>query len=98
MSKSSPKITAYLKTFCGWSEGVRAIMREEHHPEDAVDGFGDHQDQPHRRCSQQEHATPGKTAFRLYYHNRGGAHVLQAVLHAPASGDFSGGRTTSTEQ
>ncbi len=22
------KITAYLKTFCGWSEGVRAIMRK----------------------------------------------------------------------
>lgn len=28
MSHSSPKITAYLKTFCGWSEGVRAIMRK----------------------------------------------------------------------
>lgn len=25
---SSIKITAYLKTFCGWSEGVRAIMRK----------------------------------------------------------------------
>ncbi|TLD72029.1 glutaredoxin [Phragmitibacter flavus] len=24
----SPKITAYLKTFCGWSEGVRAIFRK----------------------------------------------------------------------
>src|SRR6188472_1716351 len=23
-----PKITAYLKTYCGWSEGVRAIMRK----------------------------------------------------------------------
>jgi glutaredoxin len=23
-----PKITAYLKTHCGWSEGVRAIMRK----------------------------------------------------------------------
>lgn len=22
------KVTAYLKTFCGWSEGVRAIMRK----------------------------------------------------------------------
>jgi glutaredoxin len=22
------KITAYLKTYCGWSEGVRAIMRK----------------------------------------------------------------------
>jgi monothiol glutaredoxin len=28
MSNSQPKITAYLKTFCGWSEGVRAIMRK----------------------------------------------------------------------
>ncbi|MFZ9936052.1 MAG: glutaredoxin family protein [Luteolibacter sp.] len=28
MSTSTPKITAYLKTFCGWSEGVRAIMRK----------------------------------------------------------------------
>ena len=28
MSKESPKIVAYLKTFCGWSEGVRAIMRK----------------------------------------------------------------------
>jgi monothiol glutaredoxin len=25
---TTPKITAYLKTFCGWSEGVRAIMRK----------------------------------------------------------------------
>ncbi len=28
MSQTSPKITTYLKTFCGWSEGVRAIMRK----------------------------------------------------------------------
>ena len=28
MSTTPPKITAYLKTFCGWSEGVRAIMRK----------------------------------------------------------------------
>ncbi len=28
MSHTAPKITAYLKTFCGWSEGVRAIMRK----------------------------------------------------------------------
>ena len=28
MSQTSPKITAYLKTFCGWSEGIRAIMRK----------------------------------------------------------------------
>ena len=27
-TKSAPKITVYLKTFCGWSEGVRAIMRK----------------------------------------------------------------------
>jgi glutaredoxin len=25
---TTPKITAYLKTFCGWSEGIRAIMRK----------------------------------------------------------------------
>ncbi len=24
----SPQITAYLKTYCGWSEGVRAIFRK----------------------------------------------------------------------
>jgi glutaredoxin len=24
----TPKITAYLKTYCGWSEGVRAIFRK----------------------------------------------------------------------
>ena len=23
-----PKITAYLKTFCGWSEGVRSVFRK----------------------------------------------------------------------
>ncbi len=28
MSDAQPKITTYLKTFCGWSEGVRAIMRK----------------------------------------------------------------------
>jgi monothiol glutaredoxin len=28
MSQSAPAITAYVKTFCGWSEGVRAIMRK----------------------------------------------------------------------
>jgi len=28
MSQTTPKITVYLKTFCGWSEGVRAIMRK----------------------------------------------------------------------
>lgn len=28
MSNESPKITCYLKTYCGWSEGVRAMMRK----------------------------------------------------------------------
>ena len=28
MNKENPEITCYLKTFCGWSEGVRAIMRK----------------------------------------------------------------------
>ncbi|MES2996554.1 MAG: glutaredoxin [Verrucomicrobiota bacterium] len=28
MSKETPEITTYLKTFCGWSEGIRAIMRK----------------------------------------------------------------------
>ena len=28
MSQPAPVITAYVKTFCGWSEGVRAIMRK----------------------------------------------------------------------
>lgn len=28
MQATPPKITVYLKTFCGWSEGVRAIMRK----------------------------------------------------------------------
>ena len=28
MSDNKPVITAYLKTYCGWSEGVRAIMRK----------------------------------------------------------------------
>ncbi len=28
MSETNLKITCYLKTFCGWSEGVRAIMRK----------------------------------------------------------------------
>jgi monothiol glutaredoxin len=26
MSQATPSITVYLKTFCGWSQGVRAIM------------------------------------------------------------------------
>ena len=28
MDTTKPEITCYLKTFCGWSEGVRAIMRK----------------------------------------------------------------------
>jgi monothiol glutaredoxin len=28
MKDQEPQITAYLKTFCGWSEGIRAIMRK----------------------------------------------------------------------
>ena len=28
MSEEKIEITAYLKTHCGWSEGVRAIMRK----------------------------------------------------------------------
>ena len=28
MSQDTPEITCYLKTQCGWSEGVRAIMRK----------------------------------------------------------------------
>ncbi|MBK1829639.1 glutaredoxin [Verrucomicrobiaceae bacterium R5-34] len=28
MSEQNLDITVYLKTFCGWSEGVRAIMRK----------------------------------------------------------------------
>ena len=28
MSDNKLEITCYLKTFCGWSEGVRAIMRK----------------------------------------------------------------------
>ncbi len=27
-SSQSPEIVAYLKPYCGWSEGVRAIMRK----------------------------------------------------------------------
>src|SRR6188472_120150 len=29
---SQPKITAYLKTYCGWSEGVRAVLRKYNLP------------------------------------------------------------------
>lgn len=28
MANEQPKILCYLKTYCGWSEGVRAIMRK----------------------------------------------------------------------
>ena len=33
----APKITAYLKTYCGWSEGVRAIMRKYELPYEEKD-------------------------------------------------------------
>ncbi len=33
----TPKITAYLKTFCGWSEGIRAIMRKYELPYEEKD-------------------------------------------------------------
>ncbi|WP_009965735.1 glutaredoxin family protein [Verrucomicrobium spinosum] len=34
---SQPKITAYLKTYCGWSEGVRAIFRKYNLPYEEKD-------------------------------------------------------------
>lgn len=37
MNDTSPIITAYLKTFCGWSEGVRAIMRKYNLPYEEKD-------------------------------------------------------------
>jgi len=40
MSESTtktPQITAYLKTFCGWSEGIRAIMRKYELPYEEKD-------------------------------------------------------------
>ncbi len=37
MSKPKPDITAYLKTWCGWSEGVRAIMRKYELPYEEKD-------------------------------------------------------------
>ncbi len=33
----APQITAYLKTFCGWSEGVRAILRKYNLPYEEKD-------------------------------------------------------------
>jgi glutaredoxin len=33
----SPQITAYVKTFCGWSEGVRAIFRKYNLPYEEKD-------------------------------------------------------------
>jgi glutaredoxin-related protein len=34
---SQPKIIAYLKTYCGWSEGVRAIFRKYNLPYEEKD-------------------------------------------------------------
>ena len=36
-STESPQIAAYLKTFCGWSEGVRAIFRKYNLPYEEKD-------------------------------------------------------------
>jgi len=36
-TKSSPKVTAYLKTSCGWSGGIRAIMRKYELPYEEKD-------------------------------------------------------------
>ena len=36
-STESPQITAYVKTFCGWSEGVRAIFRKYNLPYEEKD-------------------------------------------------------------
>lgn len=33
----NPSITAYLKTYCGWSEGVRAIFRKYNLPYEEKD-------------------------------------------------------------
>jgi len=37
MSQTSPQIVIYLKTFCGWCEGVRATMRKYHLSYEAKD-------------------------------------------------------------
>jgi glutaredoxin len=37
MTKTTPEITVYLKTFCGWSEGVRSIMRKYQLPYEEKD-------------------------------------------------------------
>ena len=37
MSRKVPHITAYLKPTCGWSEGVRAIMRKYQLPYEEKD-------------------------------------------------------------
>ena len=34
---SEPKVTAYLKTYCGWSEGVRAVLRKYNVPYEEKD-------------------------------------------------------------
>ena len=37
MSKSPPAITVYLKTFCGWSQGVRAVLAKYELPYEEKD-------------------------------------------------------------
>lgn len=40
---SSPKIIAYLKPFCGWSNGVRAVLRKYNLPFEDRDIWNDPQ-------------------------------------------------------
>ena len=37
MSQPSPVITVYLKTYCGWSQGVRAILAKYNLPYEEKD-------------------------------------------------------------
>ncbi len=37
MSTTTPTITAYLKTYCGWSQGVRAVLAKYALPHEEKD-------------------------------------------------------------
>lgn len=37
MTKSPPSITVYLKTYCGWSQGVRAVLAKYNLPYEEKD-------------------------------------------------------------
>jgi len=37
MSQSPPSITVYLKTYCGWSQGVRAVLAKYELPYEEKD-------------------------------------------------------------